>query len=170
MNSIQQAQEIYQSFPGRFQSLMLSTVSTEGVPDASYAPFIMNAQKQIYLFVSGLSTHTQNLLVRPQASVLIIEDEGGAQQIFARCRLSYLCQAKFIERNTGEWQYIADQFQDKFGDIVTVFRRLPDFRVVELTPTQGRFILGFGGAYHIRGNDLNRLVLEERGNPNSSSN
>lgn len=87
MSSIEQAQEMYQRFPGQFQSIILSTVSPEGLPDASYAPFVMNERKQLYLFVSGLSAHTRNLLKVPQASVMFIEDEGKTSQIFARCRL-----------------------------------------------------------------------------------
>lgn len=157
--SIKDIQIAYQEFCDRVRSVMLSTTSSEGVPNASYAPFVMDTAKNIYIFVSGLSVHTQNLAKNPQISVLFIEDEEKSPDIFARPRLSFNCQAIFMERETAEWIEISDRFEEQFGEIIQTLRSLPDFRIVKLIPRDGRFVLGFGQAYQISRGEGDRLTL-----------
>ncbi|MFP4007714.1 MAG: HugZ family protein [Spirulinaceae cyanobacterium] len=149
MSKLEQAQIEYQNFISQFQSLVLSTADSAGSPNASYAPFVVDKAKNFYIYVSGLSTHTQNLQVNPQGSLLLLEDETQSQQIFARRRLTFNCTATLIERNSEHWQKIVNQFSEKFGDIIQVFRDLPDFRIIQLKPQSGRFVLGFGAAYQV---------------------
>ena len=158
MNKLEQAQQTYQAFPDRFQSLILSTVSPEGIPNASYAPFVRDADKNFYIYVSGLSTHTQNLHAKAIASILLIEDEAQTTQIFARQRLTLDCTATLLDREREDWTQIADRFSDRFGEIVGVLRGLADFRIFQLTPTGGRFAIGFGAAYQIDPENLDRLT------------
>ncbi len=149
MTTLEQAQLEYKNFLAPFQSLVLSTADSVGLPNASYAPFVMDEAKNFYIYVSGLSTHTQNLQANPQASILFLEDEAQSQQIFARRRLTFNCTARLIERDSEHWLNQIEQFSDKFGGIIQVFRDLPDFRIYQLTPTDGRFVIGFGSAYQV---------------------
>lgn len=149
MSKLEQAQIEYHNFLNQFQSLVLGTVDSIGSPHASYAPFIVDEAKNFYIYVSGLSTHTQNLQVNPQVSILFLEDETQSQQIFARRRLTFNCTATLIERDTENWHKIVEQFSEKFGGIIQVFRDLPDFRIFKLMPQSGRFVLGFGAAYQV---------------------
>jgi len=58
-----------------------------------------------------------------------------------------------LERGSAEWVGIVDKFAQGFGSIITVLRDLEDFRVFKLTPTSGRFVMGFGKAFdfdHLR--------------------
>lgn len=158
MNQIEKAQAEYESFLGQFGSLMLSTVDVQGLPNASYTPFVMDAEKCLYIYVSGLATHTKNIEINPQLSVLFIEDEAQTKQIFARRRLSFDCDANLLIRDTPEWIEIVEKFQEKFGEIIEMLRSLPDFRIFQLTPTKGRFVIGFGAAYQISGDNLNQLT------------
>jgi putative heme iron utilization protein len=158
MSQIEKAQAEYETFPQTVESIIIGTVSTEGIPNASYAPFVMDEAKNIYIYVSGLSTHTQNLHGNPHVSVLFIEDESQCEQIFARRRLSFDCTATLMERETEVWNQIVAQFQARFGELIEVFRGLADFRIFCLTPTAGRFVIGFGTAYKIRGEQLDKLV------------
>jgi len=148
----------YQGFTDLFQSVILSTVSEDSIPNASYAPFVIDESKNIYIYVSGLSTHTQNLYTVPRASVLFIEDESQTQQIFARRRLAFDCIAQFVERDTELWNQIVKRFEARFGEIIHIFRDLPDFRTLQLTPNQGRFVIGFGAAYEVDPNNLDTLI------------
>jgi hypothetical protein len=157
MSKVEKAQAEYENFTQEVQSVILSTVSESGKPNASYAPFVMDESKNIYIYVSGLSTHTQNMYVNAQTSVLFIEDESQTKQIFARRRLTFDCTATFVERETEEWGLVVDQFQARFGEIIELFRNLPDFRIFKLTPSEGRFVIGFGAAYKISGDNLNQL-------------
>lgn len=158
MNQLEKVTAEYQKFTQEFQSIIISTVNEEGMPNGSYTPFIMDESKNIYIYVSGLSTHTQNLNVNPRASVLLIEDEAQTPQIFARRRLNYDCTATLIERETDEWKSIVDKFEVRFGEIIEMLRGLADFRIFKLTPHSGRFVIGFGQAYHISGDNLDKLV------------
>jgi len=150
--------EVYQDFPGQFKSVILGTVSPEGLPQASYAPCVLDQARNIYIFVSGLSAHTQNLTGTGKASTLFIEDESQAQQMFARKRLSYDCSAVLLSRESDHWTVIAEQFEARFGNIVEVMRGLADFRIFQLTPLSGRFVVGFGAAYDVDPADPSRLV------------
>lgn len=158
MNQIEKAQVAYENFPVQFGSIILSTVDAEGLPNASYTPFVMDEEKRIYIYVSGLATHTKNIYANSKVSVLFIEDESQTKQIFARRRLSFDCDPDLLTRDTPEWLEIVDKFQEKFGEIIEMLRSLPDFRIFQLIPTKGRFVVGFGAAYQISGDNLNQLT------------
>ena len=158
MSDIQQAQAAYQDFTGLFESIILSTANEEGEPNASYAPFVEDEIKNFYIFVSGLSTHTLNLSTTGKGSVMFIEDESQSKQIFARRRLTFDCSAELITREAEEWNKLADLFEKRFGELINIFRGLPDFRIFKLTPRDGKFVVGFGAAYKINGDDLNKLT------------
>lgn len=161
IDQLKKAQVEYEKFPTEFTSIMMSTVSQEGIPDASYAPFVIDDDKNIYIYVSGLATHTQNIHNHPFVSVLFIEDEVKTKQIFARRRLNFNCTANLLERESEKWQQIVDKFQIRFGELISTLRSLPDFRIFQLTPKNGRFVIGFGAAYNISSDNINQLVLSK---------
>lgn len=168
MSQLAKIQAEYEQFPQEVASIMISTANEKGIPNASYTPFVMDEFKNIYIYVSGLSTHTVNIQSHPYVSVLFIEDEAKTPNIFARRRLNFDCTATLIERETDQWNQIVDQFQERFGEMIEVLRGLADFRIFQLTPTQGRFVIGFGAAYNISGDNLNQIVHLNKDNiPNS---
>ena len=150
--------QLYQNFPAQFKSVILATVSAAGEPQASYAPCVIDEERNIYVFVSGLSAHTQSLMATGKASALFVEDEAKTPQMFARKRLSYRCTASLLERESDHWGAIAQQFESRFGNIIEVMTGLPDFRIFQLRPLAGRFVVGFGAAYDIDPNDLRKLI------------
>ncbi|WP_193199711.1 HugZ family protein [Nostoc sp. MG11] len=158
MSQLEKVQSEYEKFTEEIQSVIISTVSAQGIPNSSYAPYVMDDAKNIYIYVSGLASHTKNIYINPHVSVLFIEDEAQTNQIFARHRLSFDCTATLIERETEKWNEIVEQFQERFGQIIEVLRGLGDFRIFQLTPSEGRFVIGFGAAYHISGDNLHQLV------------
>lgn len=161
MVSFSEIQATYLEFPARVQSLMLSTLRSDGQPQASYAPFVMDNGRCFYVFVSGLSSHTQNLSTTHQAGILLIDDEAQTQQIFARQRLMYECTAELIDRHSPQWSNIADQFKSRFGNLIDMLRQLPDFQIFKLVPQAGQFVIGFGAAYEVDRADLSRLIPQE---------
>ncbi|MGB3761211.1 MAG: pyridoxamine 5'-phosphate oxidase family protein [Rivularia sp. (in: cyanobacteria)] len=156
--NIERAKAAYALLISSVITVMLGTVSETGIPNVSYAPFIMDEAKNIYIFVSKLSIHTDNLQTNPKASVMLIEDETKSKQIFARRRLTYSCNATAIDKNSTEWDYLANKFDKKFGNIVCMFRNLPDFNIIKFTPYNGLFVMDFGAAYKIASNNLNQLI------------
>ena len=149
--------QLYLEFPEKLRSAMLSTVSADGSPQASYAPFLIDADKTLYIYVSGLSAHTANLKQTGRASVLLIEDEAETQEIFARRRLTYECVAAPLPRDTTQWQALIERFEQRFGNVIGLMKGLPDFQLFQLAPQAGQFVVGFGAAYRVNPNDLNAL-------------
>lgn len=127
-------------------SLTLSTVSQNGEPHCSYAPFVRPDGDGFYIFISELAKHTESLTHNGTAGVLIIEDEAEASDIFARRRISLTCSAKFISREAPNWIAIVDQLQARHGDTVALLRELPDFSLVRLVPSAGTLVTGFAKA------------------------
>lgn len=158
MSQFTKVQAEYEKFPQKFASIIISTVNEQGIPHASYTPFIMDEFKNIYIYVSGLASHTINIHAHPCVSVLFIEDEAKTANIFARRRLNFDCNASLIERETYQWNQIVEKFQARFGEIIEMLRSLPDFRIFQLTPIQGRFVVGFGSTYNINSDNLHQLV------------
>ncbi len=159
----------YQDLPARVHSLMLSTVNDTGQPQASYAPYVIDDDCQIYIFTSGLSAHTANLQTTGMASILLIEDEADAPQVFARQRITYDCQARLLPRATAAWEAVADRFEQRFGEIIPMLRSLDDFQIFCLSPQAGRFVMGFGAAYAVDPENSSQLVGPPQTGPDNAS-
>ena len=88
---IGRAKAAYNLLINSVRTVVLGTVSSGGIPNVSYAPFVMDEAKNIYIFVSKLSVHTSNIQANARASLMLIEDETKSKQVFARRRLRYSC-------------------------------------------------------------------------------
>ena len=152
-----EAQAGYEALLDKFQSIQLGTADQTGVPEASYSPSIVDEGRNFYVHVSELASHTSNLRNSARASVLIIEDESSAENLFARRRVAYQCSASLIERHSDQWESVVDQFEEKFGKIIGFLRSMEDFHLFKLTPTSGRLVLGFGQAYDVSGAGMKDL-------------
>ena len=156
--TIARAKTAYASLINTVKTVMLGTVSAENIPNISYAPFIVDEAKNIYIFVSRFSIHADNLQANPQASLMLIENETKSKQIFARRRLTYSCNATKLDKGSNQWEHIANQFEKRFGNIVYMFRNLPDINIIKFAPYKGIFIMDFGLTYKIKSSDLNQLI------------
>ena len=54
--------------------LMMATMGAQGLPCCSYAPYLLEGANY-HVYISRLSAHTQDLIDRPELSIMIIEDE-----------------------------------------------------------------------------------------------
>ncbi len=144
-------------FLAGFRTLLMATVSVDGVPDASYAPFVRIDDNAFYVNLSELSTHTGNLLATPRASVMFLQAEDDSKQLFARKRLSFDSDAGLVERDSTRWCQVMDLFADKFGDIMDLIRPLQDFKLLRIQPRSGIYVRGFAQAYPLEGSELEQL-------------
>ena len=156
-----EARAAYAGFVDGFRSLIIASIDDEQGPGASYAPFVRDDAGNFYIFVSLLAEHTRNLLARPRAAVMLIEPEAQARQIFARRRVTYRCRVEDVPRESQEASVHLARFREQFGEIMELLGGLGDFRLLRLVPTEGRFVIGFGQAYRLRGDRLE--VLEPIG-------
>lgn len=141
-------------FLARFKTLSMATVSADGVPDASYAPFVRIDDDAFYVNLSELSTHTGNLLTTPRVSVMFVQAEDDTKQLFARKRLSFDADAEVIERDSARWCQVMDLFETKFGEVMDLIRPLQDFKLFRLQPRSGVYVRGFAQAYILEKTDL----------------
>ena len=144
------------------QTLLLSTASTNGVPDISYAPFVRDQAGVFYIYVSEMACHTVNLLSNPQASLLFIRPESESRNLFARERAVLNCSVKEISRDDAVYADRLQALQEQFGEVVSVLRSLSDFHLFSLRPENGRYVVGFGRAFTINASDgaLSHLKAE----------
>ncbi len=153
------------AFQDGFRSLLMATADPSGLPRPSYAPFVAGGFGVFYIYVSALSQHTRDLERDPRVGVLLIEDEGQAQNIFARRRLSFDCEAALIARQAPQWDRILERFQARFGKLVATLRGLADFRLYRLTAGSGGYVRGFGQAFSLQGPDLDEIRRLGRSGP-----
>lgn len=156
--TMEQAQKMYENFTQPFQSIILATAELNAEPNASYAPFVMDQNQNIFIYISYISQHAKNIANNENVSVMFIEDEKESKQIFARKRLTYQCKGKVIPFNTEKWQIAFTAFSNKFGKIIDSFKSMEDFNIYQLTPNKGRFVIGFGAAYDIEASNLKTLI------------
>ena len=136
------------------RSLQLSTVGADGMPHCGYTPYLHRAPGSFYIFVSQLAAHTRNLLANRTVAIMIIADEQSTSQIFARARVNYLCDATSIPPDSHDYALVLDDYQQRHGKMVGLLRQLPDFVLFQLQPMSGQFVMGFGKAYTLTGDDL----------------
>lgn len=144
-------------FLAGFRTLLMATVSGEGVPDASYAPYVRIDDDAFYVNLSELSTHTGNLLTTPRVSIMFVQSEDDTKQLFARKRLSFDADADVIERDSERWRQVMDLFHAKFGEVMDLIRPLPDFRLFRLRPRSGVYVRGFAQAYPLAKSDFEHI-------------
>lgn len=135
------------------QSLQLASISEAGEPFASYAPFAIG-DDCLYVLLSEIALHAINLQANPTASVLIIEDEDSAGELFARIRVNYAMRAELISYNSADWQTGMSQLTARHGERPKNLGEHTDFKMFRLVPTRGRYVKGFGKAYTLAGNSL----------------
>lgn len=130
--------------------LSLATINEQQLPEVSQTPFLYSDNK-IWVYTSSLSSHTNNMLTRPVASVMV-SDEQPQTNPFAIVRASIHCRVEVVP---NKQESILNLLEEKLGETVSLLRQLPDFHLLALIPQTGRFIQGFGQAF-----DINFETLE----------
>lgn len=129
------------------RSLHIASVTVDGMPLASYAPFARDADGAFRIAVSTLAAHGRVLAAATRVSVMIVEDEQVARQIFARTRAVFDCR---VEAQPGAAR--ADVFaalRARFGEVAQMLEGLGDFAAYRLVPEAGQFVMGFGAAFEL---------------------
>ncbi len=139
-------QQLNEFFQGT-NTLMLATVNSEGLPEASYAPYVEH-EGCYNIFISELASHTTNLKQSGVASVLFMNPDHDGQE-FARKRLTFHCNTKCIEREEALFETIILLMEERFGKLITTLRGLDDFQLFQLNPEKGNFVAGFGQAFEV---------------------
>jgi heme iron utilization protein len=140
-----------------FQTTVLGSIANNDYPFSSYAPFYYDGEI-VYIFISNIATHAQNIQATPKASAFFIEDESMTENMFKRKRISLQCDVQAISRDDASFDSIMKAFVAKQGDTLTILMGMADFNLYALTPIYGEATFGFGEAYNIGGEKMNQLV------------
>ena len=135
------------------QTLLLSTVTAQGEPESSYAPYVRDSQGVFYIYVSELAAHTKHMLLKRSASILFIQPEKETKNLFARERVTFDCTVSEIKKLDESYNEQLQIMKQQFGETVDLLRSLNDFHLLALTPIKGRYIAGFGKAFFINTTD-----------------
>lgn len=146
---LNQLREQLELFKKTRKSIILGTIDKEGEPLASYSPYVEDEGK-IYLYLSQLSEHKQNILENKKVSVFYIEDESTAKMIAVRERLTYKGQGKLVEDKELE-KKIQSLFVKEQGKGYENLPEMHGFSLIEVELGLGRYVFGFGNAYEIDG-------------------
>lgn len=137
------------AFINSHSTLILSTLSKDGNPEISYAPFIRDDNGAFYIFISELAHHTGNLMAKPECSLFIGQPEQEQKNPFACERVVFNCRASEIMRDDPSFEIHLDQMQAIFGNTLKLLRGLGDFHLFELAPLSGQYTKGFASAFTI---------------------
>ncbi len=151
-------QEVLDFINGR-RSLQIASLGDDGIPFASYAPFAVG-EDVLYVILSDIAIHGVNLSKNPDASVLIIEDEDVAGELFARVRVNYTVKAQQLEYDSAEWRTGMDALVARLGERPRNLGEHTDFRMFKLVPQRGRYVKGFGKAYTLAGESLAGEIVD----------
>ena len=144
--------EVMQMIEGR-KSLQLATLDADGQPYASYAPYGIG-EHCLYVLLSDIAIHALNLRNHPRASVLIIEDEDTADELFARKRVNYSVRAQLLDYDSEDWHQAMTALVSRHGERPRNLGEHSDFKMFRLIPQRGRYVKGFGKAYDLEGETL----------------
>ncbi|MGB6018946.1 MAG: pyridoxamine 5'-phosphate oxidase family protein [Sulfurimonadaceae bacterium] len=146
-----------------FQSVVIGTISEEGLPFSSYAPFL-HRDHRFYIFISDIAKHAQNLKREKRASLFFIEDESKTDNILARKRISLQCTSTLIPRDSSAFTPIMAYFGEKFGEeMVGMLMKMNDFNLYQLATIAGEATFGFGEAYRVGGENGEMLLPRQGG-------
>jgi len=140
-----------------FQTTVLGTIAKNDYPFSSYAPFYYDGEV-VYIFISNIATHAQNIQANPKASAFFIEDESMTENMFKRKRISLQCDVQAISREDDSFDGIMKAFVSKQGETLSMLMGMADFNLYALTPMYGEATFGFGEAYNVGGEKMNQLV------------
>ena len=141
------------------QTLQLATITKDGEPFASYAPFA-TGEDCIYVLLSDIAGHALNLKANAKASALIVEDEDSAGEKFARIRVSYNLRAEHIDVNSDAWEEGIQTLVNRLGERSRNLSEMSDFNLFKLVPRRGRYVKGFGKAYSFIGESLTGTAMD----------
>lgn len=148
-----------------FGSVVLASQNPKNEVLATYAP-VIHYNDKFFIYISEVSEHYASIKSHPNnIEMMFLEDESKAKSVILRKRLRYRVSARFIERESSEFDCVFDRFIAQSGGSggIKTIRNMTDFHMIELIPSKGRFVKGFGQAYDIV--DGKAIYLGGEGNP-----
>ena len=155
MKNLEEIKGKIDSFKKSRKSVILGTINCQNKPLASYSPYV-EKENSIFLYLSGLSEHKQNIIQNKNVSILFIEDESEAKMIAVRERLTYDGFGDLVKEIDLEKE-IQALFIKEHGNAYESLPKMHDFSLIRIELQKGRYVFGFGNAYEIDGCDIKHI-------------
>jgi len=125
-----------------------------GEPAVSMVPFILPAgEAHLLIHVSGLATHTRDMLEHARVALLVMAETGGPWSPQALPRVALQADATPLDRDSESYGHARAHYLGRFPDSAQTFE-LGDFSLFALRPVSARLVAGFGRAYSLVGAPL----------------
>lgn len=144
--NIDKKKEQYLQFVDKCKTVVISMQDEHGHPFVSYAPFVQHEGK-FYIYISKISEHYKYIEANGSISIMMLADEQDAPNLFARERVRFQCTATNVG-NDG-YEEVFAKFDEDHGKPMMGLLRGLDLSLFELTPKEGRYVVGFGQAFDI---------------------
>ena len=155
------------AFAKAFGLGVLASISPSGEALATYAP-VIHSEGRFYIYISEVAEHYASIRANPNnVELMFLEDESKAQSVILRKRLRYRVNARFVERDSQEFENVFAQFIEQSGGSggIKTIKNMHDFHLIQLIVRNGRYVKGFGQAYAITNGEIS--YLGGSGNPHS---
>lgn len=131
-----------------------------GDPAVSMVPFVLPAgETRLFIHVSGLATHTADMQKHPRVSLLVIAESGAASSPQSLPRVTLQADARTLPDDDPDYAAARAAYLDRFPAAAETFE-LGDFSIVALQPVSARLVAGFGRAYSLVGESLERWLRQ----------
>ena len=123
-------------------------------------PFAIDpASASLVIHISALAAHSQNLKVRPQASLMVAEGEVAGEPVHALARVSIEVVAAWAEPGSALAAQCRAAYLARFPEAEPM-TALGDFRFVRLSPQGARQVAGFGAARSLGADELAQALSQ----------
>ncbi|EUJ47762.1 HugZ family pyridoxamine 5'-phosphate oxidase [Paenilisteria rocourtiae] len=159
--NIDKVKSRYDAFVTSRKTIVISSNDADGNPFISYAPFIRHEGK-LYIYISAIAEHYNFIEQNKTIQIMMLADEQGTKNLFARERLYFKCTAENIGNDNLE--AIFEKMTAIHGSQLIQLLRTIDMSIFELTPLDGRYVIGFGQAFTVdfATEKLEHIVVEKK--------
>ncbi|GAB0169884.1 pyridoxamine 5'-phosphate oxidase family protein [Lysinibacillus sp. CTST325] len=158
---VEQVKQDYEAFIQSKKNCVLSFVNGEGKPFSSTTPFV-RLNGKFYVYISRVAEHYQLMDHSEVVDLICVADEAKTANPFALERARWQCLPKNLG-NEGNEEIFAT-FDQLFNAKMMELLRSLDFSLFELTPLEGRYVVGFGKAFtiDIENDTLIHVVIDKK--------
>ncbi len=143
---IEEVQSAYEKLVAQVRTAVLLTLK-QGHPFGSHVPYLIGDDwSRVYLHLSRLALHTQQVLVDPRVSLFIAEPDAAGKNPSALQRLNLQGTGAILSPSQESYDRVKQRYLRQFPQSQMLFG-FGDFAIWELRMSDAHLVLGFGQAY-----------------------
>lgn len=125
----------------------------QGDPAVSMVPFVLLPNAEVIIHVSGLASHTQDMLNHAKVALLITAPLAPGHSPLALPRLALNGTACKLPADAEGYACAREAYLARFADAQELFT-FADFSLFKITLDSARFVAGFGRARTLKPEQL----------------